>query len=176
MSAKTGHCWPKNETLAKALNVDVRTIQRGIADLRNSNWLVSIRIPGIRRALKINFPNEVGSQLHCDKPIASNMTKQTRKHDKSVAPYKNKVINKGNQFANSRALPCVPVDENETGVVDAWIEWIDTNTGFDGKSVLSLLKHNHQYMLPSRFVHEERCSDYEKFFEFMGATRKSSSY
>ncbi|SDX08622.1 helix-turn-helix domain-containing protein [Litoreibacter albidus] len=148
---ETGQCWPSNKTLAKAMRVGVRSIQRYIKELIEQGWLQEVNIPRRRRTLQIASPKQAKHDSEGDTEGDSHRSRMSSEGDSTVAPYiepsKNQV-----ELANSNAaLSWHPVGESEPSIIAQWKAYL-TSAGYeDVDAVLLLVKIGDAYRLPCRY-------------------------
>ncbi|SFB12834.1 Helix-turn-helix domain-containing protein [Poseidonocella pacifica] len=169
-----GACWPSNKTLAQALAVDVRTIQRHVLSLKQQGWITTMKTLGRRRVILLRYPH---AGEHDSKDDTTNLKKVTAKsfeHDRNVAPYKNLENNQEKSGQTGSPTKCIFVSDNEVEVIQRWRNWIEAYIDFKCSEVLELLRSRNGYHLPERYPKEgpEHIARYNAFFE--QAIRKAS--
>lgn len=159
----TGQCFPSNQTLAGRMNTCTRTVQRHLKELMEGGWLRPVISRNVRRAFQLAFPNEKVAPLENDRTVAPKLTKPSREHDKSDAPYKNQRNNQMDGHSVSQPLKyhLYPLD----AVCPEWKNWIRTNTDQDLDDVLGWLKSGSNVCLPSKYPPTENDPTCSAFFE-----------
>jgi hypothetical protein len=149
-----GLCWPSNETLAQEMKMDVRSIQRHLADLLANGWLLKVQIPRQRRGLQLAFPAEREGDKEHDSKHDTTLTELSHQHDETVTPYSNSFEpskNQSKQPAKSMCFSTTDIGENETGPLGEWRDWIEAETDYEVEPLFELLRKGTRFVLPSRF-------------------------
>jgi hypothetical protein len=152
VNRNTGQFFHSNDTLAAAMGVSTRSVQRSLKTLSSLGWLRKVKVRGKRRTYQLTFPNDidnaaVGKHDNFDGPAKPRMAHE---HASSVAPIYNQVIN-NNGPKTQRLESTIFVSDREQGSIASWIAWISENTEYDGKNVMALLRKSGGFHLPSRF-------------------------
>lgn len=159
----TGQFYHRNETLAEALGVTERTVQRYLKELVKKGWLCRVRVRGRRRTLQLSFPS--GEEQHKgDICPERKTTKLAPKDDKAVVPNTNQVSNKKAGFEN-RPVSVVLVSDRERMSLLEWKAWFDAHSDYKGEEVLDRLRKAGGFHLPSRFPSECK-ADHETYLRF----------
>lgn len=164
--------WGSNETLAKALAVDVRTVQRYIKELKATGWVEEVDIPRRRRGLKLVFPGGPEHDNEDDRGAVSPTSILSPKHDKTVVPYnkdKEPIYNQRHSRSKNQAYPVCHIACHEKLSISEWLTWLAENASLDGYEAMKAVKQGDLYLLPSRFPSEDpaKHADYVAYFKDM---------
>ena len=153
----TGQFFHGNDFLAKGLNVDKRSIQRNLRELKCKGWLMRVRVAGKRRAYQLTFPAGLGAGLgrERDKELEQLTPELSSERDTDDAPIINQVYNNTDGAKDRRPLATVFVHEREHEVIAGWKAWIHENTERDVEVVMQLLRTRGGFLLPSRYPRED---------------------
>ena len=167
---RTGCCWPKNQTLAKLVDKDVRSVQRYIAELKRHRFITEVQMDGQRRALQLVLPAGLGGDSKHDKYADCSMTSPSPNNDMRVAPYKEPRKNINDQAKRARDFSYVLVQRNDGLSFNAWNTWATDVGCLNFEEILVHLEKDGAYCLPCRFpgtdaVHLDHYFDY---FSAMG--------
>lgn len=168
---QTARCWPSNRTLADLLGVNVRTIQRYLAELKSNGWLRNVRLSKRRRAMQLVFPGGTERDILDDIPNGANMTNLPPERGNSVAPHDEP---KKNLKAKRRSGPSLGhssyllVNEDETLQREAWTDWMLKNLDGEINLILGYTKRGDSYCLPSRYP-GDREEDRQRYLAFFSA-------
>ncbi len=173
---KTACCWPSNETLAKNLEADVRSVQRWMQELREGGWAQRVKLNGRRRAIQLTFPQQRERDTEHDRQGDSGPTNMSSEHDRHVAPYKEPKKNLRNDCAgpgHKRSFNCLVIRDGEPQYLDAWKTWISEQTGLCPDSALASVRTLSGHYLPSRYPSSDPNAQqhYEAYFEEAMKTR-----
>jgi hypothetical protein len=163
---ETGQCWPSNKTLAKAMRVGVRSIQRYIKELIEQGWLQEANIPRRRRTLQIAWPKQAKHDIEDDTKGDSHRSRMSSEGDSTVAPYKNQVNNQVMTGHSDSGLAAVRVHVEECSIINAWCEFLTLNCYEEPDQILSMLRVRDHYYFPCRHPKAEKQEHeiYEHFF------------
>ena len=153
VNKNTGQFFHGNRTLADALGVNERSVQRYLAELVRLGWLLQVRVRGQRRTFQLTFPGGLPAREH-DKMRSSAETNLTSQHDKDDAPITNQVNNNTKPNIESRSFSVVTITDREQDSLKKWHTWISTNTEHDSEKVLQMLRKAGGYQLPARYPAE----------------------
>lgn len=84
---ENGQCWPANRTLATAMALHVRSVQRYIKELMIHGWLQQVHIPRRRRGLQITWPRQAKHDTKYDIKGDIHQSRLSPESDSAVAPY-----------------------------------------------------------------------------------------
>lgn len=168
VNRNTGRFWHRNETIAVAFSVNVRTVQRNLRELRERGWLTKVRVTGKRRAFEISMPGGTENPVEHDNCDLANTTCASPEHDKSVVPYSNQRLNQGGTQRNTEVLfSTVSINSAEVDVLARWEGWLAEQSRFCPKHALDCVKYENGYELPARFPREEDATKYAQYFDAM---------
>lgn len=165
----TSECFASNETLAEALSVSIRTVQRYIEELKLGGWIDLSKRRRVRRIIRPSYRCLAQHDREHDNPVAANMTPMSSNHDMNVAPNKKqpKKQNTASEFGSG--FVGIPILKNEAIWLDNWKHWVESRTEFAWETVLPKLWNGTAYDFPTRhppgdeFAEKRACA----FFEFM---------
>ncbi len=176
----SGISWPYNDTLAEDLSVHIRSIQRYINELVDSDWIRKVRIRRRRRGFQVWFPDRPGYDnqraILYDAFVANDLTIKTHKHDKTVAPYiepsKEPLKEPEKPTRHQRAFATVVISFDEELPRKEWKAFVEEQTNYPFFELLLFLKTNTGYVFPKRFP-ETSDQAIESYIAFFDAVHRS---
>ena len=174
VNKQSGQFFHSNATLAVALGVSERSVQRHLAELLRFGLLRQVRTRGKRRTFQLTLPG-VFSDHERDKILGKNTSIPTPQHDKDDASITNQVFNNTKTTASNRLFSAITITDREQDSLNEWHSWISENTGFDSYTVLQRLRTKRGYHLPARYPlgDEQRRATYIEYIKAT-MTRKVS--
>jgi hypothetical protein len=166
----TGKCWPSNKTLAAKHKKSTRSIQRSLKELREGGWLTTVKQRGRRRTLQLVLPYRKNTlderDTQHDRHVSANATKMASKHDKTVVPYKNQVINQKKGHPLYVAMGCILVGKDEHQSLSEWLAYFSASSVQNPDALMEMLRRGDQYVLPTRYPKsdQESAETYQLFF------------
>ncbi len=138
VNRNNGQFYHRNRTMAKALGVSPRSIQRYLAELQERGWLRACPEGARRRTFLLAFPNGMEA-FNGRLDQATGATDLTPHADKPVTPYKNQVDNQSESVRDASVQRFVIVGENEQSCLLDWKGYLQRE-GYDAERLLSRLK------------------------------------
>lgn len=151
---KTACCWMGNDTLAKDLNVNVRSIQRGLKELQANGYAQKVRLPRRRRALQLVFPGCSEGDSEHDTSPPPRVTSRSFEHDRSVCPYIEPKKNLRKSATGIRPIygfRYLIIGEDDTSCIAEWKGWISAHIENDRDEIFKCLTVRGGFALPSRY-------------------------
>jgi biotin operon repressor len=165
----TSECFASNETLADALGVSVRTIQRYIEELKLGGWIDLSKRRRLRRIIRPSYRCLAQHDKEHDSPVAASMPPMSSEHDMNVAPYMNqqKKQNTGAGFGSQ--VVGISILKTEEVWLENWKHWIECHTKLAWASLLPRLWNGTAYDFPMRHPPDDAVAEKQArdFFEFM---------
>jgi hypothetical protein len=171
----SGRCWPANATIALAMGVSKRTVQRYLSELNSDGWISYVAVRNRRRTIQITMPDHIKGDNKGDRATASNMTVSPLQRDTAVIPYKNQVNNQVKTGQPDERIPAFPISEDEGNLIEGWKGWVKEHTHHDPASVFKMLRSNGSFWLPSRYPKDGEVAKamYVSFFNAVMLQRNS---
>lgn len=167
-NSSTGCCFPSNKTLAEALGVSKRTVQRHMRELIDGNWIKLVHIEGRRRGLQLVLPVVHRGDTKGDNRHESMVTHLASQHVSVGAPY----IEPKNNLSDDPRLrerfhSFITVHSSETQSIEAWKGWLCENVVDPPEQVLESVACREGYKLPCRFPKktEAGSAEHREFFK-----------
>jgi hypothetical protein len=163
---ENGQCWPANKTLANAMALHVRSVQRYIKELMIHGWLQQVHIPRRRRGLQITWPRQAKDDTKHDMKGDIHQSRLSPESDSTVAPYIEPSKNQVKKATLIGVSSWHQVGETEVHSIAEWSAYLATIGHEDVDAVLKLVKVGNAYRLPCRYPKsiEKDQTGYKRFF------------
>lgn len=160
VNRKDGCFYHQSKTMADAMGVNVRSVQRYLAVLQRGGWLRKVKKGNRRRVFQLSMPAgiepapelsrtpENATDLSYEK--SASKTKLSRKSDKTVVPYKNQGNNNKKEKRQEKRPAYLELLDTEAYLLSRWQEYIETNTALDWSMLVPKLQAGTRFRLPAR--------------------------